>query len=405
MPSSTSSTSPAPGEAITVCPKCSTQFFIREDQIVARQGFVRCGACRGIFNALQNLRDQHAPATAAIDADEHSPLTIMPAVLQNPPDAVHVPTAATQATTHQEKTTTKTAEPERTLRKSNVEAHSEPKNELKNELKAEPVKPLDDKTSSTKGHDVTYELATDELEDRREKQGRTSAGAGMHKPPNEHEEPEVRDIEDLELHSDTSTGRRARRKKQLREEAMASLQWPVKQPRKAIWKTLLWSLVVLILSTLLIVQLLLANYQNIKELLPQAAEHMQKLCSAVHMHCDNGPRRQASALHLQGSELQADPSHKGLYVFVASLRNDSDKALAFPSLVLSLNGLNNQLLTRKVFAPEQYVPGQFDLQRGLPARGEMEFKIFLQANGISPIGFDARHAYLSNLGGDKPSTP
>lgn len=49
---------------LTRCPRCATTFRVTREQLKARQGRVRCGACQQVFDALDSLIDA-APAPAA----------------------------------------------------------------------------------------------------------------------------------------------------------------------------------------------------------------------------------------------------------------------------------------------------------------------------------------------------
>ena len=42
---------------LTRCPHCQTTFRLMEEQLTARNGRVRCGACKQIFNAQENLQE------------------------------------------------------------------------------------------------------------------------------------------------------------------------------------------------------------------------------------------------------------------------------------------------------------------------------------------------------------
>lgn len=50
---------------LTRCPNCETAFRVTPEQLKARQGQVRCGACQHVFNALESLVEEatiiHAP--------------------------------------------------------------------------------------------------------------------------------------------------------------------------------------------------------------------------------------------------------------------------------------------------------------------------------------------------------
>lgn len=64
---------------LTRCPECSTSFRITTDQLVSRQGKVRCGRCQHVFSALSSLvhtRDNahpHSDPVAPLDAQAKSP--------------------------------------------------------------------------------------------------------------------------------------------------------------------------------------------------------------------------------------------------------------------------------------------------------------------------------------------
>ncbi|MDO9244670.1 MAG: zinc-ribbon domain-containing protein, partial [Rhodocyclaceae bacterium] len=43
---------------LTRCPHCQTTFRVAPEQLKARLGQVRCGTCRGVFNAIDSLADE-----------------------------------------------------------------------------------------------------------------------------------------------------------------------------------------------------------------------------------------------------------------------------------------------------------------------------------------------------------
>lgn len=48
---------------LTRCPACDTAFRVSAEQLKAKQGKVRCGQCRHVFDALTTLLDEESPAT------------------------------------------------------------------------------------------------------------------------------------------------------------------------------------------------------------------------------------------------------------------------------------------------------------------------------------------------------
>ena len=49
---------------ITHCPSCQTHFRVHAEQLAARAGQVRCGKCNRVFDALEHLIEEIAPASA-----------------------------------------------------------------------------------------------------------------------------------------------------------------------------------------------------------------------------------------------------------------------------------------------------------------------------------------------------
>lgn len=58
---------------LTRCPSCTTTFRISPEQLKARQGRVRCGKCRNVFNALETLVEEAPPAPAEIPSPSPPP--------------------------------------------------------------------------------------------------------------------------------------------------------------------------------------------------------------------------------------------------------------------------------------------------------------------------------------------
>src|ERR1700691_2157141 len=48
----------------TVCPKCALTLTVTAADLRVAQGFVRCGQCTNVFNALIALSDERQPQTA-----------------------------------------------------------------------------------------------------------------------------------------------------------------------------------------------------------------------------------------------------------------------------------------------------------------------------------------------------
>lgn len=82
---------------LTRCPACDTAFRISAEQLKAKQGKVRCGQCRHVFNALATLLDEEPPTgdvqTELLPAAPEAPRVEQPTVesLAASPEAASAP--------------------------------------------------------------------------------------------------------------------------------------------------------------------------------------------------------------------------------------------------------------------------------------------------------------------------
>jgi predicted Zn finger-like uncharacterized protein len=71
----------------TVCPKCALTLTVTATDLRTAQGFVRCGQCTNVFNALLTLSDERQPAAAAPfeEAGQERPSSAAPDAGGSPP--------------------------------------------------------------------------------------------------------------------------------------------------------------------------------------------------------------------------------------------------------------------------------------------------------------------------------
>ena len=133
-------------------------------------------------------------------------------------------------------------------------------------------------------------------------------------------------------------------------------------------------------------------HERTRRLLEALAPTLALACE--HIGCRLEPPRRTDALGFVGADLAADPAHKGLLVFTATLRNSGQQAVAFPHLILTLDGLSGEMVARKVFTPAEFAPATANLGRGLDGGAEIEIKLYLDASQSNVVGFKIDHAYL-----------
>jgi hypothetical protein len=103
--------------------------------------------------------------------------------------------------------------------------------------------------------------------------------------------------------------------------------------------------------------------------------------------CTVQPVRDIAGLSIDGSDLQADPAHRGLLVLSATIRNRSAWPLAYPYLELTLTDAKDAVVARRALQPADYVGGTADLGTGIAPNTELPVKLFIDASATSQAGY------------------
>lgn len=314
-------TVPTQISAVTQCPHCSAKFRVRPEQVKLHAGLVRCGACRGIFDAVEHLIEGILPPVAPPDeeVDVEPPRTIiqaMPAVQdpahQAPPSA----NAAAPAAASPQSVAMGTAVPTR--------------------------------------------------------YGDTGQGTDA----------VVRNV-DADEHVIAPADVRSE---------MPDYRWRAKARPLTRAARVAFGFLSLLALLGLAGQAAYFFRDEIASRFPVTAPALASACDVIGCHLE--PPKRAESLGFVGADLAADPAHKGLLIFTATLRNSGGQAVAFPHLVLSLDGLGGEVVVRRVFTPPEFAPATANLARGLDAGAEVEIKLYLDASQTNVVGFKVDHAYL-----------
>ena len=309
---------PSSVPAITQCPHCSAKFRVRPEQVKLHAGLVRCGACRGIFDAVEHLIEGSLPPMPPMHeaVEGAAPQTIvqgMPAMTAERDDAAI------------------------------------------NEARTDDVKVTNDAAAS----------------------GASANGGAAFSS-----DPAVRNLD-----ADTQSATAEKTERDLND-----YRWraPIQaESRGARWGYAVASLVAVLL---LLGQGAYFFRDELVSRVPQAAPLVSMACEQI--GCRVEPPRRAESLGFVGADLAADPAHKGLLIFTTTLRNTGARTVAFPHLVLSLDGLGGELVVRRVFSPTEFAPATANLAHGLDGGAEVEIKLYLDASQVNVVGFKVDHAYL-----------
>jgi predicted Zn finger-like uncharacterized protein len=410
---------------ITRCPHCKTAFRVREVQLTMRHGMVRCGACRGVFNAIQHLLHQRGdtitimPAAAASDPSvpdgfvaapaQLNPLTLMPEGVRT--SAVSFPTP--KPTAANAPSVSSAPSPSAPITPVAEKPPTEPASAAMSEINLDGVaddatemtaQAVDSETATVTVAAVAAAAATAVLAKTSSANASGAADVDTFEPAANARGP-ITKIErsgnsrsskaslnaeaTSELSTDILEARLAGEERP--RDATERFEWKPKRERSPAWVGALWGVAALALTALLIGQFALIFRNDLAARVPVLRAPLTQFCGVI--GCRVAAPERPTSIVIDGAEFQADPAHSGLYIFSATLKNRHDHAAAYPHLVMTLMGLDNQVLARRLFSPKEFVPGNADLKAGLAGQTEMEFKLWIDASTISPLGFDVRTTY------------
>ncbi len=103
--------------------------------------------------------------------------------------------------------------------------------------------------------------------------------------------------------------------------------------------------------------------------------------------CTIEPLKDTAALSIDASDLQADPAHRGLLVLSATIRNRATHPIAYPYLELTLTDPSERIVVRRAFAPQDYAGGTADFHAGIAVNGERLVKLFIDASATQQAGY------------------
>lgn len=364
----------------TRCPHCQTSFRVTMQQLELREGMVRCGTCREIFNGIDSVFEYEpgqgfeltAPPAGQDMADRMTLIDFgslrgtqapSPANMQAELDALSRAIADLQA-------------------KPWAAPAASPQEELGS---------AEHRAAVAAGSEGDHD--DDHYDDRGAAHGHSDGHIAAHAGPDDTEHPHERAMKRWLPPRDGDEGRSGMDNEfnRDRDDQVRDSREPgfVKQGRKRersarIWKILLWVAIPLLLLALA-AQLAFYFRNEIAARAPQTAPYLREACR--HLGCVIRLPREIEQLSLVTSRLDAIGEGSGRFQLLATIRNQSDTVQALPTLDLRMKNAEGQPLVRKAFLPTLYATKD-EITNGLPAHSEREVHVMFDLAGDAPTGFD-----------------
>jgi len=357
--------------AFTRCPGCGTVFRVSPAQLSLREGQVRCGHCRAVFDANDHRVALDRPPTDDLDQGDEllagrptvtlrDASALQPVIPRDAPAEVSAAAAAQIGA--QQKTGTPvevdaTQTDEAPARVDAAEKAGTPVQvDATQTAKAPAQVAAAEKAGTPVQVDATQTAKARVPVDAAEKADAPSATGASDEPT-----------------KGDDAGLRPER-----------FEWKPRKPLRERPRTL-YALGLAALVIAIGVQVVLEYRDALAAHAPLTRSALEGACALF--GCTVGPLRDAAAISIDASDLQADPAHRGVLKLSATIRNRAAYAIAWPYLELTLTDASDRVVARRAFAPGEYAAAGADPARGIPANGENVVTLFVDASETSQAGY------------------
>lgn len=146
-----------------------------------------------------------------------------------------------------------------------------------------------------------------------------------------------------------------------------------------------WGIGAAVLLLTLAGQLAFLFRTELAALYPDARPYLEQACA--HLGCEVPLPRKPQFIHIELSDLQADPVRPERLTLTMALRNRAPFRQAFPAIELTLTDDQNQPLARRVFLPQDYMIDSDAVARGLASNAVADIRLPLETGDLRPNGY------------------
>ena len=140
------------------------------------------------------------------------------------------------------------------------------------------------------------------------------------------------------------------------------------------------------LAVLALAQLTWAFATPLAHRIPALRGPLEAFCEGA--GCTVALPRLPDQLFIEASDLQLlDAARPNEVLLSVTIRNRAPVAQAFPLLELTLTGAANQVTSRRVFQPREYLEPDIDRRAGLGANQEVSVRLYLSTGNLRAAGY------------------
>ena len=399
----------------TICPHCQTVFKVSDEHLKAADGYVRCGICKEVFNALEtDLSGEEAAAeteitntaetatqkeiepdnTDSVDlvleqsdevsvSDDQENLTANKVITDTEEE-----TPATESTDSDENAQTDLFTASAELKETELEtelvvaeaikAEEEPE-AIKPDVKKETIAAETVKTETSEPDSPVTELETDE---------ETSDNAANDIPepsPVVIATASASSATEIDDDSDSSNIDNS-----LFDGIQSKLipdeyRIPELHNTYSFWQDLAWTAAILIFTASLFIEY---AWFNRAELInnPQLRPLVSQLCTIA--SCELMELREPSEIEMTTRNIYTHPNVQKALMISGTLINHSEFNQPYPNILIDFSNVRGEVIASRTFTPEDYLQIKATSLRPLPPRISIDFNMEIQDPGKQAMTYE-----------------
>jgi len=365
----------------TECPHCQTVFKVSDENLKVADGFVRCGLCKEVFNALEKDKPDNKDASAnqAKDSDK----------------------APTNKVKQHDDTVEFVLEKSSEVNTGKAKAGDTPASQKK---KTEPSEPKPEKTLSTPSEKKPSDANSTQTTAKQSnaKQIKQTAAKALDKALNA--EPPIQKataaiIAEPTPGTEAASGHKEKETQYQPDKAIENnlfdgvqsklipdeYRIPELHNTYSLWRDLTWSIAILILTASLFVEY---AWFNRNELIghPQLRPLVTQLCEIA--NCDMMELRKPSEIEMTTRNIYTHPNVKNALMISGTIINHAEFEQSYPDILIDFSNVRGEVIASRVFTPGDYLQIKSTSLRPLPPRLPIDFNMEIQDPGNKAITYE-----------------
>jgi predicted Zn finger-like uncharacterized protein len=154
------------------------------------------------------------------------------------------------------------------------------------------------------------------------------------------------------------------------------------------WLLMLFCAILLLAA---VIQSLFFLRTTIATYYPESKPYLLKICETL--KCNIDLPKKIELIAIDDSDMQEDADALGLVHLSSTLINQAGFSQDYPNLELTLTDLEDLPKLRRIFKPNEYLPANTDVTKGLAAGEEIKIKLALTTPGEKVAGYRLAVAY------------